>query len=61
MADKLIYIPDVNTQSYPFCRLKLTVETFGHSTEINIYFKVSKVGKLTNKKTYIIIKLWGLV
>ena len=32
MADKLMYIPNSNTQKYPSCRLQLVVETFGHST-----------------------------
>ena len=32
MADKLMYIPDDDTQNYPFCRLQLVIETFGHST-----------------------------
>ena len=27
MADKMIYIPNDDTKSYPFCRLKLEVET----------------------------------
>ena len=33
MADKLIYIPKDDTQNYPFCKLQLVVETFGHSTK----------------------------
>ena len=32
MADKLIYIPNDAIQNYPFCKLKLVVETFEHST-----------------------------
>ena len=32
MADKLMYILNDKTQNYPFCRLKLVVETFGNST-----------------------------
>ena len=32
MTDKLMYIPNDDTQNYPFCRLKLVVETFEHST-----------------------------
>ena len=32
MADKLIHIPNECTQNDFFCRLKLVVETFGHST-----------------------------
>ena len=35
MADKLIYIPNGNTQSYNFCRLQLGVETDGHTTKWN--------------------------
>ena len=30
MAIKYIYIPNDDTQNYPFCRLKLEVETFEH-------------------------------
>ena len=33
MADKLIYISKDNTQNYPFCTLKLVVETFWHLKE----------------------------
>ena len=32
MSNKLIYIPNDNTQNYPFCRLQLVVESFKHST-----------------------------
>ena len=32
MANKLMYIPNDDTQYYSFCRLQLVVETFGHST-----------------------------
>ena len=32
MADKLVYIPNDDTQNFPFCRLKLVVEMFEHST-----------------------------
>ena len=32
MADKKMYIPNNDTQIYPFCRLQLVVETFGYST-----------------------------
>ena len=28
----LMYIPNDNTKNYPFCRLKLVVETFGQLT-----------------------------
>ena len=28
----LMYIPNDSTQNYPFCRLKLVVETIEHST-----------------------------
>ena len=62
MDDKLKYIPNDNTENYPFCRLKLKVKTFGHSinkpTNQNS-IKVPKLVKPTNKKTK--LKLWGLV
>ena len=32
MADKLMNIPNDDTQNYPFCRLQSFVESFGHST-----------------------------
>ena len=32
-GDKLIYIPNDNTQNYPFCWFQLVVETFGYSTQ----------------------------
>ena len=54
MADKLMYIPYYYTQNYPICRLKVVVETFGHSilrpTNQNS-ISVPKVVKPTNKKT----------
>jgi hypothetical protein len=30
--DKYVYIPNDDTQNLPYCRLKLVVETFEHST-----------------------------
>ena len=52
MADKLMYIPNDKTQNYPFCRLKLVVETFGNLTSsYQISLKVPLVFKPTNKKT----------
>ena len=35
MADKLMYISNDNTQNYPFCRVKLVVETLEQSTNHN--------------------------
>ena len=32
MANKLMYIPYDDAKNNPFCRLKLVVDTFGHST-----------------------------
>ena len=32
MVDKLMHIPNNDKQFYPFCRLQLVVETFGHLT-----------------------------
>ena len=31
-----------DTQNYPFCRLQLVIETFGHSTELTNYSKFNK-------------------
>ena len=47
-------IPNDDTQNHPFCRIKLLVETFKHSTyETNQskFTKVPKVVETTNKKT----------
>ena len=54
MPDKLMNIPNDDTQSCHFCKLKFVVETF--DTQINeptnkISRKVTKVVKPTNKKT----------
>ena len=54
MADKLLYIPNDDRQNYPFCRLKLFVETFEHSTwwSNQLYFtEIPKIDKPTNKKS----------
>ena len=32
MAYELIYIPNGDTQNYTYCKIKVAVETFGHST-----------------------------
>ena len=55
MADKLMYILNVDTQNYSFCRLQFVVETFAHSI-YNILtnqnpLKVPKVVEPTNKET----------
>ena len=54
MSDKLMKIPNDDTQNYPFCRLKLVIKSFEHATIWTSQLKftnVPKVGKLTNKKT----------
>ena len=54
MADKLMYFLNDNTQNYPFHRLKLVVEKFGHPTKEptnQISLEVSKIFEPTNKKT----------
>ena len=54
MSNKLIhnYIPNDNTQNYPFYRLQLVLETY-KDTQLNEqnFIEVSKVGTPTNKKT----------
>ena len=57
MADKLIYIPNDDTQNYPFCRLKLVIETFDHLIKIQCSPQSCK-GK---EEENVIIKLWRLV
>ena len=53
MTDRLMYIPNEDTQNCPFWRLQLVVETFGHSTKWanqSKLIEVPKVVKPTNKK-----------
>ena len=45
MADKFIYISNVDTQNYPYCRLQLVIETLGHSTSWTNQYKIPKVDK----------------
>ena len=49
MADKLMYIPNKDTQKYP-----LVVEKFGHLTKGSNQSKVPKVVKPTNVETSVI-------
>ena len=54
MADKLMYIPNDNTQNCPFCNVKLVVETFEQATKYSNQSKFTKVPKIvkpTNKNT----------
>ena len=51
---QLMYIPNDDTQSFPFCKLQLFIETFGHSLNESTNqnsLKVPKVVKPTNQKT----------
>ena len=56
MADKLMYIPNDDTQNYLFCRLKLMVikrlNTQLNESNNQNSPKVPKFGKPTNKKTF---------
>ena len=45
-----MYIPNDDRQNYPFCKLKLEVATFKHSTNNSKFIQVPKVVKPTNKK-----------
>ena len=61
MAIKLMYIPNNDTQNYPFYRLKLFAEMLEQSIyESTKFTKDPKVVKPTNKEN-VIIKLWELV
>ena len=52
MADKLMYIPNDDTQKYPFCRLELNYLSTQLKKLTNQNFKkVPKVVRLTNMKT----------
>ena len=53
IADKLMYIPNYDTQYYPLCRLKLVIESqnIQFIELINQNQKVPKVDKPTYKKT----------
>ena len=53
MTEKFMYIPNDDTQIYPFCQSKVVVEMFGHWTNKSpkSFFKVPNVGKPTNEKT----------
>ena len=55
MADKLMYIPNDNSQNYHFCILQLVAET-RLDTQLNAptnqNSKVPKVVKSTNKNCY---------
>ena len=57
MAYKLMYIPDDDTQNYPFCRLKFVIETFNTYLNRTINQKVPKVVSQLMGKRY--LKLWG--
>ena len=52
MADILIYIPNYDTQNFPFCRLQLVVEKFGHLTEWTNKTKFNKSPQRIGKRYY---------
>ena len=41
-ANELMYIPNDDTHNYPFCRLKLVAESFGHSSKWTNQSKFNK-------------------
>ena len=56
MAEKLMSIPNNDTQNYPFSRLQLVVKMCRHSTELTNQSKFTKAPKdvePTNKKTFL--------
>ena len=62
MSDKLMDIPNDDIQNYYFCRLRLVVEMFAHSTKRtnqSKFTKAPKVVKPTIRKRY--YKAWGPV
>ena len=58
MAEQLMYIPNVDSQNYLFCRLQLVVKTLEHSTK-HLKFNKSLQSCQANKYE-VIIKLLGL-
>ena len=55
MADKLIFIPNDDTQNSLFCKLQLLkrLDTQLHESANQNSLKVPKVDKSTNKKTWL--------
>ena len=53
MADELMYIPNSDTQKYPFYRLQLVAETLNEPSNQNL-IKFPKFVKLTNKKIFLL-------
>ena len=52
MANKLMYVPNDDTQNYPFCRLLVeTLDTQQNEPTNQNSSKFTKVVKPTNKKT----------
>ena len=54
MAEKLMYIPNANTQNCLFYKLQLVIETFGYSTNKPTNqnsIKVPQIVMPKNKKT----------
>ena len=56
LADELMFILTDSTQNYPFCRLLLVVETFGHSIYKPTTQKSQKLLRKRIRKRY--YKLW---
>ena len=57
-----MYIPNDDTNNYHFCRLRLVVETFGHSTSWTNKSKFNTCPQSCWANEHnAIIKLWGLV
>ena len=52
MADKLMNIPNDDSQNYPFCILQLVIETIGHWTLWTNQSKFNKSQQLLSKHCY---------
>ena len=53
MAEKLMYIPNANTQNCPFYKLQLVIETFGHSTNQPTNQNSIKVPQIVRKRYFV--------
>ena len=55
MADKFMYISNIDTQNYPFWRLQLVDETYRNSTILTNQSNSLKVFEVGNDKEYFVL------
>ena len=52
MTDEFMYIHNDDTQNYPFCRLQLGIETFGHQSKLTNQSKFNESSKKMIKRCF---------